>query len=91
MLREGEYVQLQQLDRNFMLGMKPGWCCTGVTVDVDLLRSGMENKGPFVGMQGPSERGEPKENDPTFLIPYQLFACEWIMFMGKNFCAIFRN
>lgn len=34
-IREGEYVQLQQLDRNFMLGMKPGWCWTGVTVDVD--------------------------------------------------------
>lgn len=90
-IREGEYVQLQELERNFMLGVKPGWCWTGVTMDVDLLRSEMENKGPFVGMQGSSERGEPKENDPTFLVPYQLFGCEWIIFMDKNFCAMFLN
>lgn len=64
-IREGEYVQLQQLDRDFMLGMKPGWCWT---VNVDLMRSEMENNGHFVGMQGPSERGEPKENDLSFLI-----------------------
>lgn len=58
-----------------------------------LLRSEMENMGPFVGMQGPSETGEPKENDPTFLIPYQLFGCdcEWIIVMGKNICAKFQN
>ncbi|KAF4800991.1 Serine/threonine-protein kinase VRK1 [Turdus rufiventris] len=38
--------------------MKSGWCWTGVTVDMDLLGSEMENKGPFVGMQGPSEKGK---------------------------------
>lgn len=65
-----------------MLGMKPGWCWTGVTGDVDLLGSEIENKGPFVGMKGPSETGEPKVNGPsTFLIPYQLFGCGWIILM----------
>lgn len=62
--------------------MKPGRCWTGVTGDADLLGSEMENKGPFVGLKGPSERGEPKANDPsTFLIPYQLFGCAWIILM----------
>lgn len=44
-----------------------------------------------MGMQGPSEKGEPKESDPTFLISHQLFGCEWIFFTGKNFCAMFLN
>lgn len=41
-------------------------CCTGVTGDADLLGGEMENKGPFVGMQGPLERGELKA---TVLLP----------------------
>lgn len=40
--------------------MKSGHCWTGVSEDADLLGSEMENKRPFVGMKGPSERGEPK-------------------------------
>lgn len=74
-----------------MLGMKPGWCWTEVAWDADFLGSEMENKGPFMGMKGPQERGEPKLNDPsTFLIPYQ-----WLdvpgLFSWVNFSAMLLN
>lgn len=71
-----------------------------MTGDADLLGGETENEGPFVGMQGPLERGEWKS---TVILPTWFSSFEGIAFFGclgvpglfswieKNFCMKLLN